>query len=697
VGVNFDERVLATSGPYAFKIYGALSHRMGGLLPLNNERPAFAQLYILDPAEASTRRGEYYTGLNAGILGDIQNVLETNNPYVQLYKQAYDILASKPPEEQDGCAAQIVVAPNTDIRCYNLPTSVEIAAIIPGSGEENIQENREIILRLRQPRADDPTRSNFKRISHLHALYTPLHYVLLFPSGETGWHTGIPAVQVGATRPRSPTVSQRCYYAYRIHWRTEGSDMLFRAGRLFQQYVVDAWASVEESNLCWIRLNQKDLKADTYQVLCDAVAADAAPDDQGHRFILPSSHAGSPRHMNQLFQDSMAICRFCQKPDIFLTMTANPKWPEVQEALLKFQVNVVGENGQEETVESNRRQESSDRPDIIARVFNEKMDSLLTEIKGGLFGAISGLVYTIEFQKRGLPHIHLLIFLQRAHKIRDADHVNSLISAKLPDPNVHPILWDAVTRLMLHGICGASNPRASCMKDGNCSRHFPKSFNPETRFGEDGYPEYARPNDGRTFTDSRGQIYDNRRVVPHNPYLLAKYNCHINVEVCASIKAVKYIHKYIYKGPDRATLEVGNLDEIKQYIDSRYIGPVEACWHILEFPRHLEFPAVYRLPVHVKNEQMVYFDPEDNIMEVANRPSSAKTQLTEWFTANQDLACIAVGAQNYTYQEFPQHMVWVKSERIWKPRKQGSVIGRMYFVAPNAGERFYLRTLLTVI
>lgn len=145
------------------------------------------------------------------------------------------------------------------------------------------------------------------------------------------------------------------------------------------------------------------------------------------------------------------------------------------------------------------------------------------------------------------------------------------------------------------------------------------------------------------------------------------------------------------------TLEVGNVDEIKQYVDLRYIGLVEACWHILEFPRHLKFPAVYCLPVYVKNEQMVYFDPEDNIMEVANRQSSAKTQLLEWFTANQDPACIALCARQYTYQEFPQHMVWLKSEWKWKPQQQGSAIGRMYFVPPNGGERFYLQTLLTVV
>jgi hypothetical protein len=65
--------------------------------------------------------------------------------------------------------------------------------------------------------------------------------------------------------------------------------------------------------------------------------------------------------------------------------------------------------------------------------------------------------------------------------------------------------------------------------------------------------------------------------------------------------------------------------------------------------------------------------------------------------ANRDPACIAVGVQNYTYQEFPEHMVWVKSQQKWKPRDQGAAIGWMYFVSPNAGERFYLQTLLTVI
>src|SRR5882762_160621 len=148
------------------------------------------------------------------------------------------------------------------------------------------------------------------------------------------------------------------------------------------------------------------------------------------------------------------------------------------------------------------------------------------------------------------------------------------------------------------------------MVNGACSKRYPKEFLENTIFGEDGYPQYARPNNGRVFVNRAGYTYTNRDVVPYNPYLSAKYDCHINVEVCASIKAVKYIHKYIYKGPDMATVRVGNVDEIKDYIDARYVGPAEACWHIFECHMHQELPTVYRLSVHLENQQMVYFQED---------------------------------------------------------------------------------------
>jgi hypothetical protein len=301
--------------------------------------------------------------------------------------------------------------------------------------------------------------------------------------------------------------------------------------------------------------------------------------EHGQHIILPSTHIGSDQNMLQLYQDSMAICRAFCKPDIFLTMTANPNWIEIQDAVLK-----------EPTV-GGRRQSAVDQPDIVVRVFEGKKKALLKEIKDGLFGKVAAMVHTIEFQKRGLPHMHLLIFLDPADKIQDASDVDSIVSAQIPDPVAHPVLHNIITQHMVHGPCGDDDPNAKCMVDGHCSKHFQKEFSEHTQYGDDGYPKYARPNNGWSF-EKNNFVYDNRDVVLYNPYLTARCNCHINVEICAAVEAVKYIHKYIYIGHDRTTLEISGdkqRDEIKEYLDAQYISAAESCWHIFEFSMHLLF------------------------------------------------------------------------------------------------------------
>jgi hypothetical protein len=265
------------------------------------------------------------------------------------------------------------------------------------------------------------------------------------------------------------------------------------------------------------------LRADVYSGLRDAALGDRDNNmnlaEHGRRIILPSSFRGGERCMNQLFQDSMAICRTYQKPDIFVTMTANPNWPEIEEQLLQEALPQVGDNHRR------RKQKASDRPDIVARVFELKKNEVLKEIKGGIFGRVNAMVHTIEFQKRGLPHMHLLIFLHEDDKIRDAAHVDSIVSAQIPDPELHPQLYHTITTCMLHTRCGdhrdPDKPPPPCMVNGRCSKNYPKEFSEVTVYGENGYPQYARPNNGRTVRKN-GFDYDNRWVVPYNPYLSAK-------------------------------------------------------------------------------------------------------------------------------------------------------------------------------
>jgi hypothetical protein len=88
-------------------------------------------------------------------------------------------------------------------------------------------------------------------------------------------------------------------------------------------------------------------------------------------------------------------------------------------------------------------------------------------------------------------------------------------------------------------------------------------------------------------------------VVLYNLYLSAKYHAYINVEVCVSVQAIKYINKYIYKGDDCITVQLlDNNDEISKYFYGRYIGPTKAIWWLFEFPVYKEYPPVKYLAVY---------------------------------------------------------------------------------------------------
>jgi hypothetical protein len=90
--------------------------------------------------------------------------------------------------------------------------------------------------------------------------------------------------------------------------------------------------------------------------------------------------------------------------------------------------------------------------------------------------------------------------------------------------------------------------------------------------------------------------------VPYNPCLIRRYKAHINVEICTTVQAIKYIYKYVYKGRDKATLEIVDTDEIKRYITCRYIGPSQTVWSLLKFFIYKEHPIIVRLPLHLSYE-----------------------------------------------------------------------------------------------
>ena len=201
---------------------------------------------------------------------------------------------------------------------------------------------------------------------------------------------------------------------------------------------------------------------------------------------------------------------------------------------------------------------------------------LLRDIKDRhILGVPVAHVHVIEFQKRGLPHCHLLIILRGEDKLRTRDDIDRLISAEIPDPEEDLELHNLVKSCMIHGPCGVQNASCVCMEDGQCKKKFPKPFRDETAENINGYPAYRRRNNGRT-VQIGGLVADNSYVVPYNKQLLRKFRAHINVEACATVKSVKYLFKYVYKGHDCANMEMvvedGEArDEIKTYLNCRYV------------------------------------------------------------------------------------------------------------------------------
>ena len=183
------------------------------------------------------------------------------------------------------------------------------------------------------------------------------------------------------------------------------------------------------------------------------------------------------------------------------------------------------------------------------------------------------------------------------------------------------------------------------------------SFNVQTILKYDGYPEYARPDNGHTVYKG-DKTYNDTQVVLHPRELIVEFNCHINLEVCATIKAIKYVHMYVYKGPDCATLQVQGHDEIVAYFDSHYISAVEAAWHISKFEMHLENASVYHLPVRLENQQTVAYRASDGVQQILQAAANRDTCLLGWFKANLDPACIAAGK------------VTVEEQSVWQCKPQ---------------------------
>ncbi|XP_024011330.1 uncharacterized protein LOC112086593 [Eutrema salsugineum] len=483
----------------------------------------------------------------------------------------------------------------------NLPTTYEVAALIPNDFD-NETDSRDIIIECKKT-------GNLKRISELHPAYLLLQYPLLFPYSEDGFRLGIDIGFVDTEGRKRLHITMREFFAFRIHERVGESPIILLSGRLFQQFLVDAYTMIETDRLRFISMNQSKLRCENYDKIKKTVdEGDTDLYDKGKRIIIPSSNTGGTRYMVQHYLDAMTTCQHFGFPDLFITFTCNPKWPEITRHLKIH----------------NLKQE--DRPDICTQVFKMKLDDLMHKLtKENVFGVVKPAIYRLSF-KNGDYLMHAsFFFLEAGHKLPTGDDIDKIICAEIPDKDIDPALYEIVGDVMMHGPCGALNKDSVCMAEGKCTKYFPKLFSPITKIDDVGYPIYRRRNDKKVIV-KKGIECDNRFLVPYNRSLTLLYMAHINVEWCGQSRSVKYLFKYIHKGADyiRATIKNDDKEnEIKKHFNSRYVAPSESTWRIFGNRTHHHTVSVVKLLFHLPNQQMVIYNKDDPSDEVIKRVSVA--------------------------------------------------------------------------
>ncbi|ONM17793.1 hypothetical protein ZEAMMB73_Zm00001d003825 [Zea mays] len=465
-------------------------------------------------------------------------------------------------------------------KTYNTPLTSEVAAVWIEGSEGRGQFSKSVMLHGKD--------SSSHCIRSYHGCYDALSYPLFFPRGELGWHANIPKVGVSMDE-------------------------------------VDAYRATHRAS------NANDEDAESPSHLCVFVR-----DYYCYKFQI------RPRVFNPILHGKRIFQQFAVDTSIKIE---NSRLDYIRKNQDRLRADLY-QGLVDSMLDGDIREEKVGKRTVLSTSFiggprdmrRRYMDAMALVRKFGkpdIFLTMTCNPNWDEIRRELLPGQtpQDRPDLVRKYKLTCPEQYDLLISAEIPS-NKYPELRKMVIKHMMHGPCGSLNPNCPCTKGRkSCKNHYPRPFSDTTLQGKDSYPIYRRRDDNRK-EKVRGCELDNRWVVPYNPYLLRLFNCHINVKACGSIKAVKYLFKYIYKGHDRASIVMrdaskaaDDVDEIKQYRDARL---------------HEE-------------------------------------------------------ARGILYRDFPEWYTWQSGKgKVWQRRKRdtGGQVGRIVSAHPAEGERYCLRVLL---
>ena len=383
-----------------------------------------------------------------------------------------------------------------------------------------------------------------------------LLYPLLFPHGDSRFCWSSSLKSVGG---RSLTLSgyiKSIMLRQRHFWQT---------GALAQQFILDGFARAEQQNISY----WKSEKVQTVLRRCRR-AKTIIGTTNIPKVYLPCI-SGSPAYQRRLYHDGLHLATKRGNTHCFITVTANPNWPEIQQLSVHLS--------------------PSNRVDAIARAFVGRRRRLmeLLDTPNYLFEGHMGIdwfLMSTEWQQCGIPHSHLAIRFRIDERVcpmrtdkQQLILMDHLISAQLPEEGTddHAL----VMKYMIHcAPCRACLRKRKGERVQGCRFYYPKKANAFARIDAKGFPMYRR-----RACDSR--------VVPHILRLLRDLMCHVNVEWTYHSGCIGYLYSYINKGVESSGVRISDsFDEICAFRKARVLSVAEAAYRMLGFDINSRRPFV---------------------------------------------------------------------------------------------------------
>jgi PIF1-like helicase/Helitron helicase-like domain at N-terminus len=629
------------------------------LKPMEGEYEGSLKWFLFD-AQGHRNHAEQYN-IPVEFVSPWKTLIENVNPIVNEIKQQLN--------ETDTQNFEICIS-----QCHS---SGEIAAL---SNPFNMNQpvGRKVVV----VRNDGIVAENPEFIDVLSAMYEPLQYPLLFPYHDRydGWGLKVP---VGG---RTYTIKEWCRY------RMLSEPRFTYMGKLGGEWIVDSYSRIEDQRIAYLR-NARVIQ--TRQMFGNSSGAGTSPDESRFLGSLPSGFIGSNAWVSEHVANALACAKDLGNPSLFITMTTNTRWPEIVSVLDKYPGLTA-----------------YDIPIVVCRAFKQRLSALFQWMKLNL-GLIDYQIHVIEYQKRGLPHAHILVKLSPEIPF---SYLSELISAEVPDRKENPSLYDKVMGFMQHSknhLSQDSRGRSQrCNKNGFCQYNFPQPIRATNQIDDRGRVQWRRRTEADKWTN------------PHIPALLELLDCHIMVDYCSTANVIFYLFKYFFKQLETALYNIsrtrntdnadnvnadGQLDavpnEMTDFTKARWLCSSAAVWRILGYTTTHCAPTVVVVDVHLQNKQLGQMARTNSVassvsqlLQYLNRPIDSEFDdltILDFFRQYVVRSATNFNEADLKPRQYLLRVSDINTDRQYKLTKRTkSAVSRLRVYPVKSGELYYMRAIL---